>query len=1348
MKKMIKNLVLLFLFLVPITLLFTGCNNGKHDDGEMIALIVTPKSSDLVINEFNEINLEHGQVYNIDVNSFRFYEGYANSQKEITDKSKISFNTSFPSETVAPLGNYEISFSYGDYTNSLTIKINKTISKPVASQTSFIYNGDCQIPEITGVQDEYMYQIGESSGADASPDYFQTFSLRDNCMWDDGTTELYTISWAILPYEIPTPIYTTITYDPYDAGRYPAECLQNASDYEGIPNFSLEQNYNIIDFGEEINSAGNHTVQCEIKSPNYCFADGEKRVSGEFVVNALYIEIPDFIKEYTYSNGGHSVQFVDGWPLHVTAIGDDYYQTQIGTHYSTFEVTDPGNVLWAGIEDFEDGENINDYVIKVNNSKIKLKWEIVPIKIERPTFVAKEVLFDYNWHSPIDYESVEGLEILYNGYSYGDTAEYDAGKYTVDISLEYGYAWKDTGTTENIHYDWEIKKRNLSAPESGTNFEEWKNPYYVYAKNTFNIDDIFLSFEFDFSTYSTDEEMPIYSGEPIAWEIVEEGNYKFVDSDGIIWLKNITGDKTTISQSFDLSGKEIGDKQVAYATYYSPNKNFFDKNDIAFNIEIAEKGSQWIDFEWDDPLVPNTNYTYGDVFMFDQDNLSIRSGADYKLKYFFKVVSGNGSNFEYYHGDTSKWADVGEYEVWLTLEENEHYINYTKYVRNDFNFVKKVLTAENVVEVSASKIHWLDTLEDSLFTGNIMHNGRVVEGTFSWENPNYEPALTDSNVTSFDYTFTPTNADNYSLYQSTITLVVDRAIVTVDTFPYIGRAPHGYGSDFFFEGDKWSDIVLNQINVCVRDKANKTVDGVWEIVIPEGKTVVDDDFALKFIPNNQTVYQDCIFKDLYGELISYYKIKDVGYNLGKEPEFIINFGGKHYYHVQKALVTYTNKTEDRDYEYDFEKFSINDKNDGTYSLSFNGYTSSKTFDYSNFVEVTTEYDLLNYVLYHDGVSLDSSTILVVNEDLDIDRSTLGTAAASFDICRILIPEDRIVNFKSSAYLHKDSDLAGEDIFAEDAVIHNLAHTFYNFGTLLFNDVSGNMELRNYGTTTITYYVLDYLSMFNAENGVVNIISCMDIGQEIKYKSFGSFENHGIFNYLYHLKPAGDALKDSVNEEELYRFRIAKDSINTGTLTGLFEIGTADLFLNSGSSIKPMTEIYYKNAGGTRVYELIRTIVRDETVKPSDMGALEIRAETATDLALGFNLNNYLERSERVVIRVMKDIDISQSDLFNSYGTHFNNGKATLILNENCKMYIQSSVTLKLGSYVLGLHYNNFGEEKAKLLNYGTVIGDIVCEVGEYPSNIEIFIQSNYIFDSGYIDGKVWSEEEYLEWLES
>ena len=1164
MKKIIKTLVLLFIFLIPTAVLFAGCGGGDLDDGDVMGFIVTPKSSALVVNEY-EINLEHGYSYTINKDSFTYYAEYASGKKQIKDTSNISFSTTFPSGEVAPLGDYDLFISYDDYSFYYIIKVNKVVEKPVASQTSFTYNGDVQSPEIIGLQNEYMEQCGSSTGAEAFSDYFYMYGLKDNCMWSDGSTEACFVSWEIKPYEIPTPIYQTVTYDPHNSWRYPAEYLENADDYEDIPNFSLERYNHIIDFGEDITSVGTHTIQCEIESPNYCFAGGAKSVSGQFTVNVLYIEIPDYIKQYTYSNGGHNLQFVGDWPAHVSAMEEDYYQNEIGTHYSTFEVANPGNVLWAGIEDVEDGENVNEYVIKVSNSRIRLKWEIVPIRIEKPTLVAEEVLFDYSFHPAISYKSAEGMVISYNGGHGGDSA-YDAGKYTVDISLEYGYAWKGSGT-ETVHYDWEILKRELSEPDSNTHFEEWKNPYHVYAKNTFSIEDIFLSFEFDFSTYSKDEEMPIYTGEPIAWETVAEGSYKFVDSDGIIWLKKVVGDKTTISQSFDLSGKELGDTQVAYATYYSPNKNFFDEKSIKFDIGIAQKGSQWFDFEWEDPDNPDISRIYGEVFQFDEDNIVVRSGEGYKLKYKFINEDDSGKDFTYYHNSTDTWVDAGLYTVSFELEESADYAECSLFVCYNFNFSQKVLTAENITELSASTIHWLDRLQDSLFAGKVMHDGRVVEGTFAWEDPYCKPTIEDSNVTSFDYTFTPTSA-NYTTYQSAITLIVDRAIVTVDTFPEIGRAT---GEDYFFEGDIWEDMILYPNNACVRDKANKVVDGTWELVVPDGKTVVDDDFRLQFIPNDQTSYQDCIFEDLYGKLASYYKIKDIYYQSNENPEFILYFGDRHYYHATTATVTYTNMTDDLDYKYNFEEFAINKVDDETYTLSFLKHSSSTAFSYSDFITVETKDDLYGYLLYNNGVPVDPTAILVLNDDMDINGDTLGTATACLDMCRMLIPEEKVVNFKSSVYLHNDSDK--EDIFAENAVIHDLAHTFYNFGELSFGSVNGNMELRNYGKTSITYYALDYLSMYNAKNGVVNIVSCVDFGQEIKYKSFGNFENHGTFNYIYHLIPGGNALKDSVNEEELYRFKIAKDSINTGTLTGLFEIGTADIFLNSGSIMKPMTEVY-------------------------------------------------------------------------------------------------------------------------------------------------------------------------------
>ncbi len=1343
MKKIIKTLVLLFIFLLPTAVLFAGCGGSDIDDGEMMSLVVTSKSSAMRINDYNEINLEHGQVYIIDINSFKYYAGYQKGKKEINDTSKITFSTSFPSGEVAPLGNYELYISYGNYSNYYTIKINKVVAKPVASQTSFIYSGEEQIPEITGIQDEYMYEMGYSVGADVSCDYFKQFFLRENCMWSDGSTEPYYLGWEILPYEIPTPTYTTITYNPYDSWSYPGEHLENVSDYEDIPNFSLEIYDNIIHFGESLNSVGAHTVYCEILSPNYCFAGGERRVAGEFKINVLYIEIPEFIKEYTYSNGGHNVQFVDGWPSHVTTIGD-VYQTELGTHYTLFEVSDPGNVLWEDIEDFEVGEQIVENVIKVSDSQIKIVWEIVPIKIKRPTLIQKEIVFDHSSHSPLLYESNEGMEFNYNdkGFGFGNDTQYDAGEYRVEVRLNYGYVWSDTETSENLIFDWKIIKANLVAPGEGqTGFDEWRVPGVVSAKNTFDVSKIYLPFGFDFSTFSSTAELEAAIGESVSFI-----DNKFTDSNGIIWVRDIS-DGIKISQTFDLSGKSVGDTQAAYATYYSTSNNYFDKKDIIFNIDIAEKGSQWIDFIWDDPNAPDVDWIYGDVFMFDEENLFVRSGDGYKLQYKFINTDNSGENFTYYHNSTDTWVNVGEYTVYLELEESSDYKYYSKFVSYNVNVGKKILTAENVAGVSAGKIYRLDELKDSLFDGQVMHNGKTVEGTFNWTNPFFKPSLNDSNVTEFEYTFTPTNTDNYSQYKSTTKITIERSVVRAEIFPTLGRVANGYGKDFFFEGDNWADIIINSLNARARDKNNYIIDGTWSLIIPEGKTVVDDEFALKFSPENQTYYQDCIFYNLYGQLDSYYKIKDVCYK-GAEPEFVVNYDGKLYYHIQYAAVTYTNHVAEFNFEYDIENFTINEI-DGGYTLTFLGHTSSATYNYSNFVEVTTEYDLLNYVLYHYDVSLDTSTILIVNGDIVVNDAILGSDRYCLDIFRMFIPEGSSLSFESTVYLQKDNDLIGENIFAENAVIHNLAHTFYNFGTLKFYDVYGNMELINYNTTTIDRYCLDYLSMYNAKDGVVNVNLCENIQYRTEYRSFGSFENHGTFNYIYHIETPDSELKDSVNENELFRFRIEKKSINTGTLNGLFEIAEADFFLNSGTQISPFVNIYYKNSSGDKTYKYVRSIVRDETIAESDMGKFEIRAETVADLVLAFKMNYDLERSERVIIKVMNDIDISdQEEWFYDFNVSGSKHMATLLVRENCQLIILEGATLTLGNFKLGLQYNNYQENKGKLINYGKIVGDIVCEANKYSTFTETYYQLDYVSGDGEFEGVIWKKDDYFAWKNS
>lgn len=1335
MKKVIKTLILMLVFLLPIATLFAGC--GGTDDGDVMGFVARPKSSALVVNEYNEINLEHGRSYSINKNSFTYYAEYASGKKQIKDTSNVSFSTNFPTDGIAPLGSYNINISYDNYSCYFVINVNKTVAKPVADVNSFVYNGAEQMPEITGVDYTYMVPGGQYIGAEAMDDYFIDYMLNPYCMWEDGTTETYRISWKILPCEIPTPTFETITFDPYNYSFDIRNYITNSEMFESIPAFDFQHD---LDFGNVENRAGEHNITCEIMNRNYAFAGGVRSVVGKFKINVLYIDIPTFITEFNYTGNLQNAQIEGDWIQGVYMVGgtDAKY---LGTYHTNFALNDSSSMRWTGIEDFEYGEYITPNIMKVNNFTLKVKWSINPNLVTKPTLVAEEIVFDSDWHNPLSYESNEGMEFNYNdvGFGYGNNTEYDAGEYKVEVRLRYGYVWSDTKTSENLVFNWKIKQADLLAPGEGrTGYDEWQVPGGVSAKTTFDISKIYLPFGFDFSTFESEEELEAIIGESVTFT-----DNTFTDSNGIVWVKSVKGDKTTISQSFDLSGKSLGEKQLAYATYYSTNENFFNKKGIAFDIDIEKKGSQWIDFHLGSKF-PSV-YTYGDVITLDDTQVSIRSGEGYKLQYRYISKDDSGKTFTYYHNSLDTWVEVGEYKLWLDLEGNDDYEVRSEYIHEGISFTKKVLTDENLAGVNASNIHRLEPIGLSSFVGSVMHNGRAVEGTFEWVDETIKPALSDSNLTEYEYIFTPTNK-NYVTYQSAITLTVERSIVHTKELPFVGRVRGGSGYSHIFEGDVWADCTFNTSKAWAKNYVGQNIEGTWELIVPKNKTYVDGEFAIKFIPTDQERYQDCLFDNISGDIAWYYNIKDIMYTT-TTPEFILYYEGKHYSHVESATVVYTNKISGEYYQLlDFDNFTINDKGDGTYTLSYLGYTSSEAFSYSNFIVVNTEYDFLNYLLYHYEVTLDENTIVVVGKDLVIDDSMLGNSNSGISVSRVLVPDDVTLDIKSSAYL-RTAGLV--DILDTNVDVHSLSNTFYNFGELKFNDVSGNLELRNYGTTSIEISCLDYFSFVNGKDATINVKTYVDTrpgsATDINYETYGDFENHGTFNYIYYYQPEESALPDSSSSENLFRFYISRESVNTGTLNGLFTVGKEDLDINSGSKIDGWTKIYYINSKGDVDYKNKEIIIKDLSVALEERGEVTVNAETPEDLALGFDLMKYLDMVAEPIVKVVKDIDISSSPLFNDFNRS-ETGKASLHVYFKCKLVVSAYVILNLGEKVLGLQYSPLDSAKGQLHVYGTLIGDVVCEVDKSSSDTELYIRGDYITMSvdGVVQGTVWQKDDYLE----
>ena len=93
--------------------------------------------------------------------------------------------------------------------------------------------------------------------------------------------------------------------------------------------------------------------------------------------------------------------------------------------------------------------------------------------------------------------------------------------------------------------------------------------------------------------------------------------------------------------------------------------------------------------------------------------------------------------------------------------------------------------------MKADPITYGQTLADSTLSGSeAKASGKFVEGTFSWIDDTIKPAVSDSEKTKYDVTFTPSDTVNYKTAAGTATLTVNKANIT----PSVSIEGWTYGS--------------------------------------------------------------------------------------------------------------------------------------------------------------------------------------------------------------------------------------------------------------------------------------------------------------------------------------------------------------------------------------------------------------------------------------------------------------------------------------------------------------------------------------------------------------------------
>lgn len=97
-------------------------------------------------------------------------------------------------------------------------------------------------------------------------------------------------------------------------------------------------------------------------------------------------------------------------------------------------------------------------------------------------------------------------------------------------------------------------------------------------------------------------------------------------------------------------------------------------------------------------------------------------------------------------------------------------------IRRTIAVIVNKATPYMVTAPTAAAITYGKTLKDSVLSGGAVQYSEtdetVVTGTWSWKAETIKPVVTDSNVTQYDVVFTPTDAENYNVIETKITLTV------------------------------------------------------------------------------------------------------------------------------------------------------------------------------------------------------------------------------------------------------------------------------------------------------------------------------------------------------------------------------------------------------------------------------------------------------------------------------------------------------------------------------------------------------------------------------------------------
>ena len=202
----------------------------------------------------------------------------------------------------------------------------------------------------------------------------------------------------------------------------------------------------------------------------------------------------------------------------------------------------------------------------------------------------------------------------------------------------------------------------------------------------------------------------------------------------------------------------------------------------------AEWRAKTVDEESGDPMwsnppyydEPNTSGVYrltikdGDKVIEERAYIILRKEAygklnDYTVRYQVQQKTAGGGT-KWSEIDPKNIVDPKQYKVVVRLADS------TVLEEKGFQIIRPL----TITAPTASAITYGQTLKESKLTGGAAEEkGTKVAGTFTWDKPKTVPAVSDSDHTEYDVTFTPADTENYDLHATKVTVTVNKAAITI-----------------------------------------------------------------------------------------------------------------------------------------------------------------------------------------------------------------------------------------------------------------------------------------------------------------------------------------------------------------------------------------------------------------------------------------------------------------------------------------------------------------------------------------------------------------------------------------